>query len=496
MAQLAVEMTGDEKRLERSIAQLTAKVVTLEQKLAQAGKTGKKAGADINKTMKGARSQFGAQAVGDLKKYAAGWIGVSSAVASVKQVLNEVSAAHDEASRKLTSAEQGMASLSQLALGDQQKLTMLINQARELRKSGGAGSMDEAARIVFALESAGSMSDIGLFKNLYGVVGSPDVFARATTTLQTAMGKGETGSIRNIASKAFAASQFAPASAEQLLEAATKGAANAKMLGWSDEELLAATALMAKATGSAEEGATTIASLGRALVKQDGFKGLTIQQAVQQLSGMGMTDAEMQKYLGRAEAVRAFSVLRDQGGQLGMMTSEIAGAQQGDLVGDIIRSRFSQPELFAAWKLRQSEGAREVAEIMNSGVARTLTDAQINFAKASMEAEGGWAPAMRTFGMKTQRFVLGDDWYMGLRGAIGDDNVVSVEDYEYLRDQARTGGTLGLNNANELGYRPDAEAMEAMRSAAARINDASEKLESASRNLGGDPAMRRPGEDR
>jgi hypothetical protein len=111
------------------------------------------------------------------------------------------------------------------------------------------------------LESAGAGQYQELFTQLRaaGIVEQPDIMARAAKTTITAMGEAETGTFRDLVSKAFGASKFSPALAEQLLEAASKSSVSAKGIGLSDEEILAATAVVSSAKGRAETGGTYFA---------------------------------------------------------------------------------------------------------------------------------------------------------------------------------------------------------------------------------------------
>jgi len=380
MPNVTVTLTGDEQRALRALQRLQDQ----ERKLAESASGVEKATHGAGKAHDGA---FGQKALGQIIGMASGFASVTMAINTVKQALVEVDQQSERLASKQREAQRGMSSLAQLTGGDAGKFRELTGAARRMYAQGGAETLDQAARTVFSLESAGALESADLFARLSGIVEDPAVMARAATTLMTSRGRAETGGIQAILSKAMAASKYSPASAEALLEAGAAGGGYAKLLGVSDEELMAATAVMATATGGAETGGTTVASLLAALTKKGGFKGLTIGQSIQKIQGMGMADEDLVKYLGRKEAFTAYSTLSGNLGQLGVITRAQQVAERDDLIGQVMRTRESDPMIMAARRRQMAEAQRELAGEMR-GTRRNILEGNLEALAAQQEREG------------------------------------------------------------------------------------------------------------
>lgn len=387
---VAVEFSADNAKLLRGMAQLEKKSEALERKLEKVGKAGRKAGDDTSRSMKRATEQgFGRSAQRQIGTYLTGLLGVSAAIGVITRAFREMNRAAEEAAQKNLAAEGGLAELTQLSGGDPKKLQSLIRRARSFFRAGGAENLDQAARTLFSLESAGiPQSQQQLFGELFGISQTPDVLAKAATTLKTSLGQEETGDIRGIVSKGIAASKFAPARVGPLLEAAARSGSGAKILGVSDEELLAATALLAKASGSAAEGGTQLQALVQALTKQGGFIGLRLQDSISRIESMNLTPPELIKFLGRQEAFKAFTVLRDQPEQFGEILKDVGRAPEIDLVGQLIAARNAQPGLIASLEQRKAAAAKELSR-ETLGIRRQVEIAEIDRDITMREERGG-----------------------------------------------------------------------------------------------------------
>lgn len=409
MPNVTVNLSGDEARLLASLD----RVVQKERQLATAaGDTGKKSREAnevsartmqrVNEHQERTISQFG--------RMAAGLGAVATAAGIARQAIEMMNKANDEAASKQRGAEKGLSSLAQLSGGSPRRLRELTGAARSIYAGGGAANMDEAARLVFSLESAGMLKERALFGSLYGIVDSPATMARSAATLQSAMGAGETGGARAILSKAMAASKYSPASAEALLEAASTGGGYMRSLGGSDEELLSANAIMATATGSAGEGGTTVASLLAALTKKGGYQGMSLRGMIEKIQSKGMSDKALVKYFGRKEAFRAYDVLSRNLPQLEEISGAQREAQQSDLIGSIIESARLDPTLAAAREQRVGAAQLELAR-GRRGIERNRSEAVIDKVLSEHEAAGGsqFGGALKEWNMRSQRWLFGDD---------------------------------------------------------------------------------------
>jgi hypothetical protein len=390
MAKYKIEIEGDADDAVRAYQQLTAATKRQTSATRQMGRESQQASgkttAGMNragsatrkvgneaKGTQGALRAMGSSGAAALGNMLSGMAAFTAATAVARRGVQELVAEQKRASEASRQSERGISALAQLAGGDKKRLRQLIGASEKTFSEGGARSLDEAARLTFSLESAGALGQRQLFSQLSGIVDDPAVLARAATTLQTSVGRQETGGIRAIASKAFAASKFSPASAEQLLEASARGGSAAGMLGMSDEDLLAATAIMAEATGSAERGGTQVASLLRSMLKQGGFKGRSLRQAIGQIDQMGLGDQELIKYLGREEAFSAFSILRNQVGDLGTISGKISAAEQADLAGQIVGS-LEGTSAAQARRARAAENRKVLQEQQVLGASRLAAE--------------------------------------------------------------------------------------------------------------------------
>ena len=412
MGNVTVTLTGDEARILRSLD----KVIAKERALAQAGEqAGKKTVAAQRKVLNSQdKMERGAQKTGDsfitsAAKMSAAFAAPAKAIQIVMQALTDLDAKREAIASKQRDSERGLGSLAQLAAGNPMKLRRLVEAAKQTYMEGGAENMDAAARQIFSLESAGALKERAFFSRLFGVVDDPATMARSAATLQTAMGEKETGSMRDIVSKAMAASKYSPASAEALLQAASRAGGPGRMLGMSDEEILSSTAIMATATGSAEEGATTVNSLLTAMVKQGGFQGMKLTDAIKKVEGMGLSDPELVKWFGRKEALRSYSVLKENLQKINEISAAQSFAQETDLSGRMLASRDLIPEIVASREQRMAKAREEIA-LTQAGIDRNRSERLIQQQMADHYAAGGsgFIGAVSENTLRSGRWLMGD----------------------------------------------------------------------------------------
>jgi len=273
-------------------------------------------------------SAFGSAALLQVSAFAGGFLSLTRVIGGVTTALSDMAAKREEMAQKQREASMGLGSLAQLAKTPED-LAALKRTAKDFFAGGGAATLDEAARTLFAVKSAGQEDQLDLIRRLRRsrLVETPDVMARAATTLMTSMGREETGDLRAIVSKAFGASEYSPATAESLLEAASRAGTGGKSVGLSDEEILAATAITATATGTAELGGTQVAALVKALEKiaspkskkwgaADPTFDLAGKNLIQQLEEIqrvsqeqDMSAGDLMELFGRQEGLKAYRVL-------------------------------------------------------------------------------------------------------------------------------------------------------------------------------------------
>jgi len=425
VAKVPVQFSGDAQKVLRE----QQKVIDKQRQLisefnkgsAETARSSDRAARSLRDAGKSRDEAFGSRGMGQLSSFAARIGIIATAASGLKKILAEVNKAREEAGARGLASESGLSSLAQLAGGNKARLQQLIGAARKTYAEGGASSLDAAAKQVFALESAGALGGRQFFSRLYGIVEDPAAMARAAATMRKSVGAKETGGFSQIVSKAFAASKYSPASAEALLTAASRGGQGIRAIGGSDEELLAATAIMATARGSAEEGGTTVAALLKQLQKKGGFEGLGLKGSLEKLKAKGLSGRKLLKFLGgRQEASIAADVLMRSIPQLDEITGAQAVAEHTNLAGRIISSREAIPEIEVARAARAARARREIGET-RKGALRNVSEATFEKARAYDEAEyGEFIAGLSDVVRRSDRYLFGDEGAMSSWGTKGE----------------------------------------------------------------------------
>lgn len=429
--------------------------------------------------------------------------GVRSSMGSILNLMRGVRQEADELGRKQRESEGGLGELAQLATSPQD-MQRLVGLAKQTFSEGGAESLDAAARLVFSLQSAGALSQRQLFSQLGAskLVSDPAEFARASATLSESMGEAETGGFRALASKAFGASQFSPARAEELLIAAAQSGVFANQLGLTDEEILAATAVAATGIGTASEGGTAITSLLKSLVTKGEFKGLSLEQSLDKIQASGMDDSELVEFFGRAEAAKAFGLLTANRGNFQRNLAAIRESERTDEVGRRLGFAEKIPELRAAKLARQEEAKAQVAgdEI---ATRKTLADALQASLVADMRDRGvgGMRRFIKNQVMNAERLISGDEAFIA-RFQKFSPQAKQIQEFGEQIGIDQTGrrnqvtGQFALPGAN-FGQR-HAEQLQAERAAMAQAEAASKQANAADRLLNAAAAIEQAarGQDR
>lgn len=347
-----------------------------------------------------------ATTAGDLIDGMAGRVtGALGVTQLLRQGWEEVETAIRNAAESVTEQRSGVGQLRQLA-NNQTEFDTLKNTAKRFRLAGATNSLGEAAQVVFDLDSADLLDAKSerLFLQLGARQVVPDLgkFAKAIRTQLSSFGRAETGDAVQIASKAFAASNFSPASVEELLEAASVPGGVARSLRISDEENLAAVALLATTTGSGNVGATALRSFLSSTAQLEGFEGLNIVQRVAKLKAKNLSVAQLLKSpseggLGRQEAVRAFNDLQDKLGKLKEITAAVDRANKDRSAIDR-KIGFTDPVGEAA-RLEQSAKAQAEFTAESLGARRLITDAARERSNAQVANQVGPSVAAVAIGL-------------------------------------------------------------------------------------------------
>jgi cell division septum initiation protein DivIVA len=312
----------------------------------------------------GAKSDEAFGGVGKIGGYAAAVGMAYGAVAKLKEILADVRAENERLAAQARDSIDGEGGLAQLA-GSQQEYDALLQESRGFFAMGAGTTRDESAKLLFDLQSAGlSKEDRALFAEAKakGVVSDAGDLAGGVAAMKSSI---STSSTTDLVDKILAAGSLAPGSAAQVARAAGKAGVLANQAGVGENELLASIAVLAKSTGSPEEGGT----LGRSLFKSLDKAGMhgdlagMLKQVQERVAG----GEKLRDILGGdTEAISAYGVLTGKGaGQFSALTKEIGAADAADLFSS--RIGFTDTSRDAALGARQSQQGSDVSE---SGLER------------------------------------------------------------------------------------------------------------------------------
>lgn len=367
------KFTGDGNQLAGEYDKLVRKVDKLEKQNVKLADAARRAEAGLGKQAAAQEGTFSG-AVSGIGKTIAGYVTLQGAISATIGLLREQREEERRASEKGSAAEFDIAKLVQLA-PDERSLDKLVNKYREFYGAGGADSQGHAAQAIFSMESAGLLGDFDTFKELSASGAERDMagLARAVATLQTSLGKEETGEMRGLVSKGFLASAYSPGSVSEMLEATSRSGSSARALGLTDEELLAATALVGKAEGSLDRGGTRMSALLGSVEKMGGFEDKSLMEIVGEIEKKELSPADLAKELGSKEALGAYRTLLSNRDQYQAILDDINQGNTRDVVSERVDLAGTRPELVAA-RLKRVKAAEAELDLIDEGAIRNLGD--------------------------------------------------------------------------------------------------------------------------
>lgn len=356
-------------------------------------RTTRQAREELDRASRSGQGAFGEQMFGNIKNLAMALTGVHLGLSMVSEGMEKIAAQKREAAASASGAEMDEGALAELSKGDKEIGRALLAQSRATAARAGM-SRQQAAKLTFATTSAEmSPKDAEIFTELYraGIVRDPEVLAKSAQTMQSSMGgKDKVGSIRDIVSMGFAAGEFAPTHSSELMPAASKAGGYALAADISPAEVLAATAIAAKASGSGEVGGTRVKALVRALGRMGagqvtgdeeggavdaetmelrerlkpkllGLKmgGKSLVQRLEYIQGLGLNEAELQKLFGRQEGIQGYRDIMGNRASYDKAKERIGGASGEDLVGKILDVNAGDEQLGGARQARVQKAKLE-----------------------------------------------------------------------------------------------------------------------------------------
>lgn len=363
-----VKMVLEDSDLRNKIKAQKREIKTYEKLLEKMGREGKisftkieKGAGRAAKSIKGAgqsqKSAFGPSTFKQLAGVASGYIGVASAISGALVLMRRIKSEAVEAGTKLGEAEFGLGSLAELAGGDQEALAKLTAAAIKTFQEGGAKTLGEAASQVFQLESASILEARELAAKFFGI-DAPGELVKGAGVLRASFGAEEAGSFQDIVSKSLAmAGPVTGVSAAQMALGTAVSGPLAVELGLKDEEIFAATSIIAQATGDAAQAGTKMVSLLNSLLEQgygDRPEAITLREMLDEIRQLGLTKAELKPFFGRKEATFAFLKLGDEA--LRAREEMAIEAQATNLAERVVATAEAEPLVGISRLKRRQEG--------------------------------------------------------------------------------------------------------------------------------------------
>lgn len=324
---------------------------------------------------------FGGKALQQLASFAAGFFGVGAAIGGVTRELTDLASRREQVAAQVTAAKFGLGELAQLSATEgstpaERRAAQAANlrEARNILAEGGATTLDEAGGTLFRLKSAGLSRqdrDFAVRIRSRGALNNIGGAAEAFSALQTTLGDRQVGSFEDFLDQAIQSSSIAPALANEIPQAAAASGGSALALGIDLPFLLAATARLGKATGSASEGGTQLQSFLKQTEKA--LASPKVLEQFPQLEGARGNDlltklfdlpAEATTFGGvfgdRAEAIKGFRTLQLNRGILGEDVAGIRSANVANLASATARLPLGDAGLASSLVEQQLLGEEQV----------------------------------------------------------------------------------------------------------------------------------------
>ncbi len=157
MADIKLDWSSDDRQVQKAFDRQQRELDKLKAKLGQVAKTSKQGSQQ-------AVSGFSA-AASSVARYAAGFVGIQSAIRLTTRLFSAMEAARKKAFEEGKAAEPNLAELLQLTDTPAQA-RRILGKAKRFRQAGAGASLADAALTVFELESAGLGGEEDFFKEL------------------------------------------------------------------------------------------------------------------------------------------------------------------------------------------------------------------------------------------------------------------------------------------------------------------------------------------
>ena len=357
--QLAVEMTGDEVKLFKSLQKIVGQQKKMEDGFGRVQQKGKRAGDSIGRAV-------GKNALGAVKNFALGMVSISTATQLASAAMQHFQEATRKAMDQTKALAQSRAALVQIAGGDPNRLKALNERADAAAAAAGVDRA-VAREVLFSAVSEGFEQGDTFEKILLarGVIPDPTTAATVAGQVPTLFqGQITPDQAINAVGVAAASSRLKFGQVAAALPGAAEGAAVNQ--GDAAETIATLSVLAGRKGGTGSEAATAISTFASKSFLDERTRGQGILEAVETVQGM--SEADRAGFLGESKELNiAFTQLSQELPKIKERLQEVnqaiaqTGTQQSFL-NQGINLATTDAESAAFFEAERERIAREIAE--------------------------------------------------------------------------------------------------------------------------------------
>jgi len=364
---IILDNEGPQERYNRKVGELSRLFVAGKLSLEQMDAALKRYRGELTSVVPAQESAFGASALSSATGYFTSLFGPAALVTGAIQILRNYKQELASIGQQLEGGRSGLGQLTQLASTAKDpsgKMRALTNEAKQIYASGATQTLGEAGQLVFTLESA-NITDPKQRKRIanmlsYGVIPEATRFSASIAALRSAYPDLSPDKLMGMG---IVAALPSPGGAEQIIQAAGKSGEQMRALGWTPQFGLAATSILSRTYGGAEEGGVRLEQFAKQIERYGyaadpslrGMEPFGLIQKIQKETGGDQN--KLAKYLGhRMEAMQGFRTLANNLDEVRGLTAAAGGAD-GSLVDRAITLAQQTPEIDTA---RQGVASRNL----------------------------------------------------------------------------------------------------------------------------------------
>ena len=267
------------------------------------------------------------RATSSLARYASGFVSAAAAASALRTVLTAINAERERGVEGLKAEATASSKLAQLAKGDEKRMGELLAAARKSRTEEGLTG-EQSKLLQFEVESAGVAKKRDFFARLTNITATPEeanLLVQGAGAMKANFGR-QAGSVEQIQNAFLAAALESPVASEGLAPVAAMAAPTVARSGGKMSELLAASAVLARATPTEPAVAGTQLRAFDAALAKKGVAHQGLLGGVDALKALGLDDQETRKFLGRKEAFQGFVKLQKQRSEIVRVQADVEKA--------------------------------------------------------------------------------------------------------------------------------------------------------------------------